>query len=383
MVRWLPWRRGPDYEHELPRLAAEIRDLRLKEISAANANRRWPTLFVQHSLSLVVLYAAYAILFASSRQFHLSVLAAIPFLLAGIAKAISYVTRWRLTKIQAALKLVVDKRKTLVDAYKKKVKFDEVMSLIGDESDEKKEIEKAKSAAKVKSAAKANSAAKAKSAETRENQSKGPKPVESHGGVPEFESFDGPVPVYQTSWIDRILDVIIGVNENSPAFRYALICPHCHAHNGLAPYGKLAEETSYFCRVCHEPVVGSKGPKLTRSVENKLDSSTKAESDTDEDNKEADNSLDEVKKSVAAAEAEAGDAKAEASEAENEAREVKAKLSEAKLAVPESVPDSSLNKNVPKLSSSATNKESEEADLNVKSAETRPENASLRKRTVS
>jgi hypothetical protein len=39
-----------------------------------------------------------------------------------------------------------------------------------------------------------------------------------------------PIPTPQT-WLDRLVDAIIGDDRNT---RYALICPRCYAHNGLA-----------------------------------------------------------------------------------------------------------------------------------------------------
>lgn len=36
---------------------------------------------------------------------------------------------------------------------------------------------------------------------------------------------------YEKTWVDRILDVILG--EDSSSSKYALICEICHSHNGL------------------------------------------------------------------------------------------------------------------------------------------------------
>ena len=33
------------------------------------------------------------------------------------------------------------------------------------------------------------------------------------------------------TWIDRLVDVVIG--DEGPETKYALICTHCFAHNGL------------------------------------------------------------------------------------------------------------------------------------------------------
>ena len=52
---------------------------------------------------------------------------------------------------------------------------------------------------------------------------------------------------YQRTWIDRILDVIIG--EESPSSKYALVCQQCFAHNGLASALEF-EHVQYKCPKC-------------------------------------------------------------------------------------------------------------------------------------
>lgn len=49
-----------------------------------------------------------------------------------------------------------------------------------------------------------------------------------------------PAPVLprERSYLDRVVEYLIG---DGPANRYALICSHCHSHNGMA----LKEEFEY------------------------------------------------------------------------------------------------------------------------------------------
>jgi hypothetical protein len=55
---------------------------------------------------------------------------------------------------------------------------------------------------------------------------------------------------YEPTWQDRLLDLLIGENENSPNSRMALICKQCRNHNGLASYGELASNVVYICPRC-------------------------------------------------------------------------------------------------------------------------------------
>lgn len=49
---------------------------------------------------------------------------------------------------------------------------------------------------------------------------------------------------------DHFITKLLGDNEMGPENRYALICPHCFTHNGLAPPGKLASDVQYKCPKC-------------------------------------------------------------------------------------------------------------------------------------
>lgn len=55
-----------------------------------------------------------------------------------------------------------------------------------------------------------------------------------------------PAPASQT-WLDRLVDAIIGDDRNS---RYALICQKCYAHNGLARPEEF-DTIQYLCPSCH------------------------------------------------------------------------------------------------------------------------------------
>ena len=52
------------------------------------------------------------------------------------------------------------------------------------------------------------------------------------------------------TFLDRVLDLLVGEDENAADHRYALICRHCRAHNGLAPPGERGEDVGYLCGRC-------------------------------------------------------------------------------------------------------------------------------------
>jgi endoplasmic reticulum junction formation protein lunapark len=55
---------------------------------------------------------------------------------------------------------------------------------------------------------------------------------------------------HSKTFLDKLLDLIVGEDENAPDHRYALICRHCRAHNGLAPPGERGDDVGYLCGRC-------------------------------------------------------------------------------------------------------------------------------------
>jgi len=55
---------------------------------------------------------------------------------------------------------------------------------------------------------------------------------------------------HSKTFFDRVLDLLVGEDENAADHRYALICRHCRAHNGLAPPGERGDSVGYLCGRC-------------------------------------------------------------------------------------------------------------------------------------
>ncbi|KAI8340458.1 hypothetical protein BC941DRAFT_333328, partial [Chlamydoabsidia padenii] len=75
-------------------------------------------------------------------------------------------------------------------------------------------------------------------------------------GIPTSSKLPDPVPPpYQAQqigppqWYDKIMDALIG--EEGPETKYALICRHCFAHNGLVSLHEL-ETIQYTCPNCRK-----------------------------------------------------------------------------------------------------------------------------------
>jgi endoplasmic reticulum junction formation protein lunapark len=84
-------------------------------------------------------------------------------------------------------------------------------------------------------------------------------PSQSIPNIPQFHpsaftppSSPLPLEAQPKTFIDRLLDLLAGEDENAPGNRFALICRHCRAHNGLAPPGETGDELGYLCGRCGE-----------------------------------------------------------------------------------------------------------------------------------
>jgi hypothetical protein len=77
------------------------------------------------------------------------------------------------------------------------------------------------------------------------------------------------------TFFDRVLDLLVGEDENAADHRYALICRHCRAHNGLAPPGERGDEVGYLCGRCG----GWNGPEPNKGKEKSQGKEGKTEMD--------------------------------------------------------------------------------------------------------
>lgn len=240
MVFWPFRRKGPDYEHELPRLSEQIVESKTHFLKVQTAQRRLPFLFLLESTTLYVVYVAiYLSGFLKSRIYKI-LLFVIPVVIWLVRRSLSAVLRWRLDRAKTKLDGLVSKRKTLVEDYKKKTNYEKILKLIEDPEhlDEQKESSD-------------RGGRRSQPVPTHEQPGVATSTIKSSvpktmppGLVPDS------IPIYHASWVDRLLDLAIGEDAQSPTSRYALICTKCNAHNGLAPSGKLADEVPYDCPAC-------------------------------------------------------------------------------------------------------------------------------------
>lgn len=357
MVKWLWWSRGPNYEEELPRLADQIKKYSAKLITVRASHRRWKGITVLTLLLAYMLELCYYVGFGSSgtaghTNNHYSLLAvpgqwrylhvvAGPLVAYLIYTTLARALGWRERRLAASLEQLKVRHRNLINEYKKKINFDQIQKLVQEPNQEpdntsqskKKQAQDGKTlnargrgtATKPPNApsAQVNTAGAASDAPqyiTGTNPAGAP-PISTtsylnthspqntlngkyinqpgtegaiHGNIANFV----PLPIYHTTWVDRIMDLILGENEQSPTQRYALICNKCHVHNGLAPFGKTADEVTYICPVCGTRNGPKNGLKLGGSHEDVQEDHTKRDLATDNSNSTDNNSVQQEENST-------------------------------------------------------------------------------------
>lgn len=323
MVKWLWWKRGPNYEEELPRLADQIKQYSAKLITVRASHRRWKGITVLTLLLAYIIELCYYVLLGSSStsvvynnhsklpvpsQWRYVHVVAGPVVAYLIYTTLSRALGWRERRLTAALGQLKQRHRSLINEYKKKINFDQIQKLVQEPNQElentphNKRQPNARRQTPAPTASKPPNASNAQATTTTGAAPDAPPqsisgtnpaagaPISTtsylnthapqntlngqfsnqlnqggvlHGDIANF----APLPIYHSTWIDRVMDLILGENEQSPTQRYALICGNCHVHNGLAPFGKTADEMTYICPVCGTHNGPKNGLRLGRSNE--------------------------------------------------------------------------------------------------------------------
>ena len=82
---------------------------------------------------------------------------------------------------------------------------------------------------------------------------------------------------HSKTFLERVLDLVVGEDENAADHRYALICRHCRTHNGLAPPGERGDEVGYLCGRCG----GWNGPDPKQKPHDKQDNASEEREDNE------------------------------------------------------------------------------------------------------
>ncbi|CAO3653922.1 unnamed protein product [Mucor hiemalis] len=236
-----------DYEDILSKLDSDIQQ---KEIQLSNIrikDRRVGLLWLLYSTILWIIYILYYLYAIQGKYEDLQtvLLFISPIVLGPLAKALKWIYVKRLSSIETSLTSLRKQQKLKVEELKKKTAYYTTKSLLEryDPTPEQKKVldEQKKLLDKQKKELDKQKKTQIKVAPT--NQQHEPQPQQPQ----------------QQQWYDKVVDALVG--DSGPETKYALICTHCYAHNGLV-LPQEVDEIQYTCPHCHQFNPSRKSRKL-------------------------------------------------------------------------------------------------------------------------
>ncbi|CCH44407.1 putative membrane protein [Wickerhamomyces ciferrii] len=240
---WLSFLKSKDFdpstfEKELSALSSKI-----------NKNERSIGVFKYHqrqSKSFVLIYGVFGYFFTlvyllikNGLEFHrydhleIGLIVATPILITLIIKIITLYFNTRINRIENHIEHLKQTHESKIEELKTKTNFQSTHALLtrfADGGDLNAQIDE-------------ELLAKQKQLEEFNKLS-----LEGNNESQRFNAYQGEG--NERHWYDTIIDTVVGADELSPNNRYALICPNCSSHNGLAPPGQLPEFVRYICPRC-------------------------------------------------------------------------------------------------------------------------------------
>lgn len=241
-----PFSNKPDYEQKVTTLTAKIRHCQLILTKYQNSHRRAKGLVTFYSILIYIIYVTMVVAANSLRKPRNTLLVTVsPGLIVACRKLISLLFNWLISRKETQLDALNDQRNALIEEYKEKTDYYKIKKVV-DEAESNSEVHHHEDI--VEHVPEPIAAPQVPVSESEPYQTPAP-----------------PAPPAQPTWMDRVMDMVLGENEQSPNNRYALICGRCHHHNGLATYGQVPEQVVYVCPFCGF-VNGQSEPRRESSV---------------------------------------------------------------------------------------------------------------------
>ncbi|KAK9453062.1 hypothetical protein V1511DRAFT_506422 [Dipodascopsis uninucleata] len=247
------------YERVLDKLSAKIRKSELRVLSLRSSQRRLKGLIVLYTSIAYIVFLVYVLLLRKFRDPFTAVYVVVgPIVIYMIRRCVGFFYGQLLKREESRLQTLKADQRNKIEELKSNTKYYSTKSLLDRYESDLKDVKDLK---KSSTGSQRNSPKKTSNRDFDiSNVPSLPPPQAdtsaSDGSPQNLQSamFSATEPFtmtpVETHWYDRLLDVIIGEDERSPRNRYALICPNCFSHNGLAPPGQSADSVKYVCPVC-------------------------------------------------------------------------------------------------------------------------------------
>ncbi|KAI9260435.1 hypothetical protein EDC94DRAFT_141773 [Helicostylum pulchrum] len=243
-----------NYEQILSHLDDDIQKKELQLSELRIKDRKIGIFWLLYSTILWAIYVVYYLYALKEKSQEISYMALTsspillgPFCILYVRKGVKWVYNKRLTRIETSLVSLRKKQKLKVDELKNKTAYYSTKSLLeryDPSSPEKKEIDeqKRRKMLEEKEQQKRMIAQQKKQSQMKQQLS----PPSSQY---QAQLQGKPLVPQQQQWYDKVVDALVG--DVGPETKYALICYHCNAHNGLVLPQEI-EVIEYTCPHCHQ-----------------------------------------------------------------------------------------------------------------------------------
>lgn len=182
-----------------------------------------------YGISGYIVLISYVIWNASPRWYNVSRtnlvwLLAVPIVIVGLVKSVTRISSIRHSRKQAEVERLQFEHESKIEELKEKTKFSSTQALLSrfaDGTDLRAQLDD----------------------EILERQQK-------LDEIKKQSTEQQPNVKENKGWLDSIVDSVVGSDELDADHRFALICPRCLNHNGLAPPGLSPEKVRYICPRC-------------------------------------------------------------------------------------------------------------------------------------
>ncbi|KAL9547086.1 hypothetical protein MBANPS3_006334 [Mucor bainieri] len=231
------------YDDDIQKYEIQLSDIRVQD-------RRVSILWVLYSTVLWAIYIAYYLYtlhdrYSSSIQKQLVAVTPIlvgPLCIYYVRKGLKWMYNKRLNSIATKLNILRNKQKLKVEELKKKTAYYTTKSLLeryDPASEKKKELDEIKRRKRIEERERQKVLQKQKQKQPNRDR---PSTMGQQPHQQQQQSQSQP-------WYDKLVDALVG--DVGPETKYALICVHCNAHNGLV-LPQEVDTIQYTCPHCHQ-----------------------------------------------------------------------------------------------------------------------------------
>ncbi|KAF5102805.1 hypothetical protein D0Z03_000359 [Geotrichum reessii] len=243
-MKFFPWFKAapaPSFEKELSEISKKVLEREQRQINHTIQYKHVSSKFTLYSITIYLVFIAYAVVARCTDFYTVTAVVALPALIYLVRKAISLWFNKLISNNAEYIESLKAQQKQKIEDLKERTNFYKTKALLDrfDNENQQHELELEQQAQRE-----LQELHEAQQAQELQRQLQTQFQQQQQPFYPQQNQLQ-----FQPTWFDRLLDKII-VSGDDNNNRYALICPNCKSHNGLAGPGELPEQVIYICPHC-------------------------------------------------------------------------------------------------------------------------------------